>query len=376
MNKVLREKDNYEDKINREALMDIEGNFSDYDRIFFLRNDLCDQSLLLFSEKRQAFVKLGLENRKISTLSINAGCEYQQVELYDGKLFCINMESLTMEVFFSSKKQLFFHKKIFYFGNKNLRLKEKFRFVIWEHHHSGILYQCLLGPLEDGRYMNFYLFERYFDYTTDTNLVIEKMMLISLKLDTDQEKQRDIICAMDEAQKSMICFDKEEHGFFEYNNFCDSKSKSLQLVNDLKVEKIKIKRMYFYYPYDFLSQKEKNKLMAKMRNIGNRTDLEDFIRNGYKEVLLCMEGSILLKMYLVDEAVQASVDDGVWKIDQVVVNRTFFPIDIAINKDTGEIYCLCEQEIIILQNSSRRPEILLQNKSLLKSNYYNTGFLS
>ena len=353
-----------------ESGTDIEGEFSDFDRVFYQQDNISNQELLLlFSEKKQLFVNLNLKSHQISELDIKADKKYQQVEFYDDKLFCINRESLTMDIFFSSKKQMLYHKKIISFTNKELKLREHFRLVIWKQQESGILYRCLLGPLEDGRYMYFDLFERYFDNNSNISLQIGKVIFIRLAVDFDNNVPDNVICAVDTAMRSIICFDEREHNFFEYNNFSGTDSRYLEVITNGKIQKKKLRHMYFYYPYDFFTRKEKNQLQAAARNMGIESNLENFIRNRYKEVLLCMEGDSLLKIDLMDTAVSASIDT-VWQVDYVNINRTYIPVDVAINENTGEIYCLCEQEIIVLENSNRMPNISNGQDITKKMSYY------
>lgn len=372
-----------------EKPVDIEGEFSDFDRVFYQQDNRSNlKSLLLFSAEKQVFMSLNLENKQLSALNIDAGKAYQQVEVYDKKIFCINRESLTMDVFFLSKKQQLYHKRSIRFANRELRLKEDFCLIVWKHHEAGVLYRCLLGPLEDGRYMNFDLPERYFDYKAETDQVIARVVFISLALEDEANNPRDVACALDEVKKSFICFDREAQNFFEYNGFSGDDSKPLRVLygnndflgNDSKFLEVifkkritqkKLRRMYFYYPYDFFTQKEKNQLQASARKIGQGSDLAAFVRNRYREVLLCMEGSPLLKMSLLEEMPLANMDT-VWKINVVDVNDTCVPIDIAVNEDTGEIYCLCEQGIRILENSGRASGIFRENINVKKMEFFNT----
>lgn len=372
-----------------ETPFDIEGDFSDFDRVFYQRDNKNGRnSLLLFSVKRQEFLSLDLEDKRLSRLKLETEKEYQQVEAYDKKLFCVNRESLIMDVFFLAKRQQFYHKRSIRFTNKELRLREEFCLIVWKHHEAGVLYRCLLGPLEDGRYMNFDLPERYFDYKAETEQIVSRVVFVSLALEDETSNPREVVCALDEGKKSVICFDRETQNFFEYNGFSGDDSKPLRVLygnedlggNDAiflevifkkRMSHKKLRRMYFYYPYDYFTQKEKNQLQASARKSGQKTELAAFVRNRYREVLLCMEGSDLLKMSLLEEMPLANLD-CVWKINVVDGNDTCVPVDIAVNEDTGEIYCLCEQGIRIRKNSGRKSGIYRENINVKKMGFFNT----
>ena len=361
---------------NKQKAMNIKGAFSDFDRIFYQKDDINNQEiLLLFSEKKQLFVNFNLENNQMSALNIKSENAYQQVEFYDNKLFCVNRELLTMDVFYASKKQQLFYKKTFCFANMNLRLKEDFCLIIWKHSEAGAQYRCLLGPIEDGRYMYFDLLERYFDFKSNIKQTIGRMIFIKLAVDLDKAPPCNIICAMDKVKKSIICFDEKEHNFFEYNDFCGLKSMQLQMHSIIDIAHKKLRKMYFYYPYDFFSTKVKNQLQAKAKNNGQRMDIEAFVRNSYKEILLCMEESPLLKIRL-DDTVTPKDVNYVWRVSAVDLNKKYVPTDIAINEYTGEIYCLCKNEINIMENSNRQPEGLHQSQKPAISSFANLNFNS
>ena len=352
------------DKKIRKNALDIEGDFSDFDRIFYQYDEINNfHSLLLISTKKQLFKQLNLENKQILELNINAEKEYHQVEYYDKKLFCVNRELLTIDLFFSSKKQQLFHKQTICFANKELKLKENFSLVIWNHHELGVMYRCLLGPLEDGRFMNFDVLERYFEPKTNANIMIEKVFFVKLEIDDQKSNLGSITCAMDETEKSIICFNEKTGNFFEYNDFSGKKSRFIDVMNCEKAVRNKLKRMYFYYPYDFLLPQEKNRLRAAARHIHHETESENFVRNMYTEILLCMEECSLMKMSLVEAAVMAG-HNSVWKITGIDMKCVNIPIDIAINEYTGEIYCLCRQGIFILENSGRKSKILEKNTNV------------
>jgi len=341
-------------KLKRNAIM-IKGDFSDFDRIFYQRDDRNKMnSLLLISTKKQMFKRLDLENHQISELGIKVGQEYQQVEYYDEKLFCMNREPLTMDIFFSSKKQQLFHKRSICFANKELKLKEEFSLTIWKHQEAGTIYRCLLGPLEDGRYMNFDLKERYFDSKENAEIMIERVFFVRLELNDQSSGSGAVVCAMNEAKKSIICFNKDTKKFFEYNDFSGGKSKPIYVDYDEKVVRNAdaLRKMYLYYSYDFFPKKEQNRLQTLVRDIREKTDCEIFVRNMYTEVLLCMDCCPLIKLSLLETAAMAG-QEMAWSIMNVDMNGSYPPIDIAINGYTGEIYCLCRQGIRILENSGR-----------------------
>lgn len=345
--------------------MDIKGDFSDYDRIFYQQGETDDQdSLLLFSVKKQLFTRLDLKSLKRQEVNIDTDASYAQVEIFDHKIFCISRNPLMLDVFFPSKKRQFYHRKTIYFANKELQLKEEVRLFVWKNEEVGEIYRFLVGPLKDGRYMNFDLSERYFDYKAEAEKVMAKVVFVSLTVDDDEPQEVD--CALDEGKKSILCFGKETDTFFEYNDFLGEDSKRLSVIYKEKVVLNKLKRMYFYYPYDFFSQKEKNQLKTAARNTHQKTRLDSFVRDRYREVLMCMERCSLLKMSLLG----GLTDLDAWTISRVDENASYIPNDIAPNRRTGEIYCLCRNGIHIMENSGRKPDIVQEQK---KTEFYNTG---
>lgn len=347
------------------------GNFSHYDRIFYWSGGNGGEgALLLFSEERQKFVCIDLKGQ-VQPFHIEAGSEYQQVELYDNRLFCVDRQSLILDVFYSSKKKDFFHKKRILFSSKELKLKEDFCFTVWNHHEPGVLYRCLLGPLEDGRYMNFDLPERYFSLGTDVEQVVTKVFFISMEPENNKNLSQDIVYAFNEESKSIVCFDKKTTTFFEYNDFAGKETVLLEVFFDTILKNKKVKRMYFHYPYDYFSQKQKNQLKASIKGITLGSDLNTFVRDRYKEILLCVERNGIIKMSLMEKA-PLGMMDRVWQLHRIGEPGTYAPVDIAINSHTGEIYCLCEQHIEIIPNSENHLAFMNEQMYKRKVDYYCT----
>lgn len=342
-----------DEKIKKNPI-NIKGEFSDFDRIFY-QQDVKNNSnfLLLISTKKQLFKRLDLESQQISELNIDRENEYQQVEYYDEKLFGVNRESLTMEIFFSSKKQMLFHKRIIGFANKDLKLKEDFDFTIWKHQEAGMLYRCLMGPLEDGRYMNFDLRERYFDAKESVNATIERVSFIRLELNCKAGNHGNIICTMDETKKSIICFNKDTNKFFEYNGFSGKESTPIYLNYNEKISGNSLKRIYCYHAFHFFSKKDQHQLQTYAREKKQNERTEICMENLYTEWLLCVENNSLIKIGILENKVLAGWAPD-WSITNINMQNGHFPVDIAINEYTGEIYCLCSQRIYILKDSGRK----------------------
>lgn len=86
--------------------MDIERDFSDYDRVFFQQGDINNyDALWMFSEKNQMIMRMDLATKKMEKVDVLGGRKYGQVEVYDKKIFCIDGKELIMDIFFLSKKQ-------------------------------------------------------------------------------------------------------------------------------------------------------------------------------------------------------------------------------------------------------------------------------
>lgn len=349
--------------------IDKDKDLSDYDRIFYWPNGAGEKgAVILFSRRYQKFI-CSAPNDLIQPLNIDAEREYQQVELYDNKLFCVNRQSLVMEVFYDSKKQSFFHKTNICFANKDLKLSENFCLTIWKHQESGILYRCLLGPLEDGRYMNFDLLERYFNPQSKSEQTIAKVFFIRMVMDNDENVPQDVVYAFDEGSKSIVCFDQKMKTFFEYNDFAGKDTVSLQVIYKEKLAGKRVKRMYFHYPYDYLPQKKKNQLKTLAGRITGGADLNTFVRDIYKEIFVCAEGEGLFRMSLLEEA-PFPTWDIVWKLNRIDGLEPHVPVDIAVNSNTGEIYCLCEQNIVVLPNSGRQSAYVNEQNYKRKYDYY------
>lgn len=353
--------------IYRTEVMDIKEEFSDFDRIFYQRDDKVNtESLLLFSCTKQLFINLNLVDKKLSRLDIVNEKKYQQVEVYEKNIFCVDRETMTVDVFFPSKKQRHYHKRTICFANKEFGLKEDFQLLVWKHNETRIVYRCLLGPLEDGRYMNFDLPERYFNYSANMDQVIVRVIFVSLTLNDDMCNSHNIICTIEEAEESIVCFERETNTFFEYNEFSGKDSKPLEVLLIEKLKKYKLRRMYFYYPYDFFSQKGKNKLQTVARDKGQKTDIEAFVRNRYRVILLCVDKNPLMKMRLLEEMPLKL--NSTWRVGRVdEIYNEFIPIDIAINGDTGEIYCLGKEGIRIIKKLEEEPVI---SNNQIYTNYY------
>lgn len=350
--------------------------FSKFDRIFYQKDDGGSQDFLLaFSTKEQEFQRLDLGSKLMQPLDTNTGKRYHQVELYDSKLFCVNGETPSIDVFLSAGKQKFYHKRIIHFANKGLRLEEKFSLALWKHHEAGILYRCLLGPLADGRYMNFDLPEAYFDLRGDTQQTVAKVIFMNLSIDDESTGPQDIVYAFDEVGKSIVCFDRISGKFFECNVFSGRPSRILQVISREKVLPSDLKRMYFYYPYNYFSQKEKNQLKATIRKTKQGMDLDGLLQNRYREILLCMEDGFLLKMHLLDEMPLTDTGD-LWKISEIDKEKAFTPVDIAINGCTGEIYCLCREGITCLMDLAGKPHILRKRENRRGNRLLNMNMFS
>lgn len=342
---------------------------SNFDRIFFWPNgNGSEGAVLLFSKKKQEFICSDPLNGKFQLIPINTKIAYQQVELYDNKLFYLNRQSLVLDVFFDSKKQCFFHKRTFHFSSKHLILKENFCLTVWKHQESGTLYRCLLGPLEDGRYMSFDLLERYFNPEANSEQVIAKIFYISMEMENNEDVPQDIVYAFNEGNKSIICYNENNFTFYEYNDFAGKETVLLQVTLSGMLKGKKVKRMYFHYPYEYLPQKEKNKLKTSVKSIAPWMDINTFVKNRYKEVILCMEGDSLIKMMLLEDTPLPMLDQF-WILNKMDCDG-YIPVDIAINTKTGQIYCLCKQDIMVLPDSGRKWAIINEKKYKRVKEYF------
>ncbi|KAI4446432.1 hypothetical protein C823_000950 [Eubacterium plexicaudatum ASF492] len=81
-------------------IKNIKGDFSDFDRIYYNwdnKNNI--DSLLIFSEKKQLFQSIDPQTAQISAFELSDKMAYREVELYDGKLFCISIDPVCITIF-------------------------------------------------------------------------------------------------------------------------------------------------------------------------------------------------------------------------------------------------------------------------------------
>lgn len=367
----MNEMENRSDRRKTDT-MDIEGDFSDYDRVFFQQGDINNHDILwMFSEKNQVIMRMDLTTKKMEKVDVLGGRNYQQVEVYDKKIFCIDGKDLIIDVFFLSKKQQSYHKRTFRFTKKELRLKENFCLTVWSHREKGIRYRCIMGPLEDGRYMNFDLLEKHFDTNGSEEQTLDKVLCINMTPGEGKNTSDNIVWALDEVNKSFMCYDREAKKFFEYNDFGGEDSKEIEMMFRSFIEKNGIKRMHFYYPYDFFSQKEKNQLKAMARDIDRNIDLNAFVRDKYKEVLLCTYRGDLIKITLVEDFF-LKINGKIWKAIAIDQTGECEANDVTVNTDTGEIYCLCRKKIRIFKGSGTKPQIIPYMRPVENAEPYNS----
>jgi len=336
---------------NKKAV--IEGDFSEFDRVFYQRDKKAGSDLLfLFSAKKQEFMRFDLGKEQAVPLRLPAEQNYQQVEMIDRKIFCVNRETLTMDVFFLSRKESQYHRRTICFTNNTAGLKEDFSLLVWENQAEGSSYHCLLGPLEDGRFMSFDLSKKQFDVTLGKSQVSVRVIFLKLSLEEQKDCPPDVLCTVDRAKKSVICYDRSEHGFFEYNGFLGEKSRLMNLMYKGNIENNAIKKMYFYYPYEYLPEKEQNQILAAARRINLKKDIDSFLRERYMEILLCMEKGPLHKLRSVEESYYIE-KEFLWRISRIDTDEPWEPTDVAVNTSTGEIYYLLKDTIRALKNSGR-----------------------
>ncbi len=360
---------NERDHGEKSLIENIKGDFSEFDRIFYNwdnKNNM--DSILLFSQKRQLFKSLDLQTKQISALELSDEDVFREVELYDGKFFCVSIDPVCITIFFDSKSKKFFHKKKIYIANKEKRLREDFRFLIWKQHEQGAVYRCLLGPVEDGRYMNFDLSERFFDAKSEVEQKIMRIFYVSLTLNDDVNYDSHEVICMDEVKKSIICCSKTED-FFEYNGFNQEPSQLLKILYIVTFEYSKLIRMYCYCPYEFFPQKIKNKLKKVARNIKMEMDLETFLKKRYREILLCIKDEYLLKLTSFSE--NPLSDFEFWRVERIRNHNIFNPLDIVYNDRTGVIYCLCNDGIKILKDSGRNIDEFAKKFDVVENLGYN-----
>lgn len=349
----------------------IDDNFSDFDKVFYQWDEKRSTDLLLFvSTEKQLIGTLNLMDQHWSIMNLRAKSRYRNIEVYDRKIFCVDAETLAMDILFLTRKQQAYHKRRIIFANKGIKLKEEIQLIIWKHDDAGVKYRCLLGPLEDGRYMNFDLLERYFNGNLDTDVVIGNIVFIGLGYRDGNGGLDDVICTMDELRKSVICYNKRTKDFFEYNDFAGEKSRFLDTMQTIYTRSSHIKRIYSFCPYVFFPKNKKNQLQASAKNVGKKANLETFVRNLYREVWICTVEGLLLKLILLPEAVMAN--NNLWKFTTVDTGEAIVT-DIAINDRTGKIYCLCEKEIKIFERQEQDSEIMLtveMRKKQLLSDFF------
>ena len=102
-------------------------------------------------------------------------------------------------------------------------------------------------------------------------------------------------------------------------------------------------------------------------------DAETFLKNAYREILLCIEGEYLLKLVSLSNYPMSGLES--WRIDSVGDYNIFSPYDAEVNNWTGEIYCLCKDSIKILKDSWRNIEDLIKKPEVvenIKQTMYNS----
>lgn len=327
-------------------------DFVDFNRIFYLEgNPHMEESLLLFSRARQQFMQMNSTKYSSTKYTPAVKCEidfggvYEEVEIYDDKLFCVCRKPLALDVFFSSKKRRFFHKRSFLFKDKDLEFKGQIRFIIWKHDEADMGYRCLLGPLKDGRFIHFTLGRKSFSNQEPKEQSIDRVFFVSLALDSEKENPPDIAAALKPDKNTVLCFDKEKKYFFEYGEFAGMNSMKLETLNCEKIRPEKLNRMYLHYPYDHYPKSVKMRIKKGVSPMCRpNTDVDKFARNRYKEILLCMEDKPLYAMHLANRDRSFDDKEFQWEIHDAAGNQ-IIPIDITIDKASGRIYALCPNGI-------------------------------
>lgn len=216
--------------------------------------------------------------------------------------------------------------------------------------------------------MSFDLLERYFNLEANSEQVIAKIFYISMEMENNEDVPQDIVYAFNEGNKSIICYNENKFTFYEYNDFAGKETVLLQVIINGMLEGKKVKRMYIHYPYEYLPQKDKNKLKTSVKSIAPWVDINTFVKNRYKEVILCMEGDSLIKMKLLED-IPLSMPDQIWILNKMNCDG-YIPVDIAINTKTGQIYCLCKQDIMVLPDSGREWTIINEKKYKRVKEYF------
>ncbi len=338
----IARKEKFEDRAG-EKRKDIIGDFTKYNRLFYMNESRYeDAALLFFSNEEQEFWKMDLRTGIFQKENINAGRKYQEVEWYDNKLFCVNGDDLVIEVFSSSKKRRFYNKRVFRIVNKEISLRKKYQFLIWKNREERGVYWCLLGPISDGRYINFELREKWFT-NEDSEWQIKQMFFLGIDLAHEQEKYSDIVCALNKIDNSIICFDRDTGHFFEYNGFSNKESKILKITNLEKLGCKRIERMYYYFPYIFIQDRKKRN---EIKSIHRGKD-EEYITNRYRKLFICVDKKELFEMSILTSNKVGDKQSEVWFVDaenRMIENMSGI-IDIAFDTREGGLFILYEKRI-------------------------------
>lgn len=350
------------------------GDFSDFNRIFYLAgNPNMEESLLLFSKIRQKFIQVNTTKNAFSIeCTIDSGGVYEEAEIFDQKLFCVQKAPLTLDVFFSSKKKRFFHKRSFHFKDKDLEFKKQIQFIAWKHDDADVGYRCLLGPLKDGRFIHFTLGKKNFSNQEPLEQLIDRVFFVSLALDSEKETPPDIAASLKPDKNTILCFDKEKRYFFEYGEFAGIDSMKLEILNCDKIPAEKLNRMYLHYPYDHYTKSvkkriKKNVSLACPPNI----DIDKFARNRYKEILLCMEDGPLYTMRLANRNRSFDAKEFQWEILVAATGNQILPVDIALDESSGKLYVLYQNWIYCLKPEEEKEKIAKRIKSKRESSLIN-----
>ena len=69
------------------------------------------------------------------------------------------------------------------------------------------------------------------------------------------------------------------------------------------------------------------------------------------------------------EDIPLSMPDQIWILNKMNCDG-YIPVDIAINTKTGQIYCLCKQDIMVLPDSGREWTIINEKKYKRVKEYF------
>ena len=338
----------------------IVGDFSDFNRIFYLEGNMhIEESLLLFSKAQQKFKQVIPKKHAFPMeCEVNSNGVYEEVEIFDQKLFCIQKSPLVLDVFFSSKKKRFFHKRSFHFKDKNLELGEQIRLLIWKYDKADIGYRCLLGPLRDRRFMHFSLGKKSFGNQEPKEQSIDRVFLVSLALDSDKESPPNIVVALKPDKNTFLCFDEEKKYFFEYGEFAGTDSMKLEILKCDKFQTKNLNRMYLHYPYDNYTMSTKKRIKRELSSICSpNIDIDKFARNRYKEILLCMEDGSLYTMCLANRNYSFDDKELQWEIHTTTIGNNILPVDITIDKTSGRIFTFFHNLIYCLKSKETEETI-------------------